>query len=68
MASGPARKGTRTLHGLIMSGRDRFVSVRMKSLFRFGSVRTIICPDSTRFGLRFWDASWLGPFPEGNLP
>ena len=28
---------------------------------RFGSVRTIIYPASMRFGLRFSEASWLGP-------
>ena len=40
--------------------RVRFGSVRFGPV-RSGSVRTIDCPGSTRFGLRFSDASWLGP-------
>ena len=51
---------------LLVTGRDRFGSIRFRSgIFiasvRYGSVRTIICTDSTRFGLRFSDASWLVP-------
>ena len=30
------------------------------------SVRTISCPGSTRFGLRFLDVSWLGPVLAGS--
>ena len=56
------------------AGRNRFVSIRFGSrLFenssvRFGSVWTIIFPGSTRFGLRFSDASWLGPVRFGSVP
>ena len=49
----------------------RFVSV--PDLFeissvRFGSVRQIVFPGSTRIGLRFADASWLGSVRFGSVP
>ena len=56
------------------AGRNRFGSIRLgsvifeKSLFRFGSVRKYDFPGSTRFGLRFLDASWLGPVRLGSVP
>ena len=56
-------------------GRNRFGWIRFgsglffdNSSFRFGSVRTNICPGSTRFDLRFSDASWLGPVRFGSVP
>ena len=36
-------------------------------IHRFGSVRKNSCPGSTRFGLRFLGASWLGPVRFGFL-
>ena len=51
------------------AGSARFVSVPdffNNSSVRFGSVRTIIFPGSTRFGLRLSDASWLGPVRFGS--
>ena len=44
------------------SSRIRFGSVR------FASVRKITFPGSTRFGLHFSDASWLGPVRLGSFP
>ena len=41
---------------------NRFGSVR------FGSVRKLFFPGSTRFGLRFSDAAWLGPVRFGLFP
>ena len=47
-----------------LSGRKRFGSVPdVSELPRSGSVRKEIVSGSTRFGLRFSDASWLGPVP-----
>ena len=57
-----------------LTGRNRFGSIRFGSgLFenlsvRFASVRKITFPASTRFGLRFSDASWLGPIRFGSIP
>ena len=45
----------------------RFGSVRFGSV-RFGSVRKNVFPGSTRFGLPFSDASWLGPIRFGSVP
>ena len=56
----------------------RFDSFRLRTcsrIHRFISVRKLFFPGSTRFGLRFSDASWLGPvrfassiqFPEVSL-
>ena len=56
------------------TGRNRFGSIRFGSgLFenssvRFGSVQKTIFPGSTRVGLRFSDASWLGPVRFGSVP
>ena len=52
------------------TGLVRFVSVPDFSsrINRFGSVRTKTIPGSTRFGLRFSDASWLGPIRFGSVP
>ena len=53
--------------------RNRLGSIRFgsgllnNSSVRFGSVRTNIFPGSTRFGLRFSDASWLGPIRFGSF-
>ena len=47
---------------ILSSGRNQFDSVR------FGSVRTTSFPGSTRFGLRFYDASWLGSVRFGSVP
>ena len=44
------------------SNISRFVSVR------FGSVRKIMFSGSTRFGLRFSDASWLDPVRFDSVP
>ena len=55
------------------AGRNRFDSIRSGSVLfeyswvRFGSVRKIIVPGSTRFGLRFTDASRLGPVRFGSF-
>ena len=37
------------------------------SSVRFGSVRKMMFPGSTRFGFRFPDASWLGPVRFGSV-
>ena len=51
------------------TGSVRFVSVPdCSKINRFGSVRKLICPGSTLFGLRFSDASWLGPVRFGSFP
>ena len=54
------------------TGSVRFVSVPdFSKIHRFGSVRfgsENIFPGSTRFGLRFSDASWLGPVRFGSVP
>ena len=52
------------------TGLVQFVSLPdFSTIHRFGSVRMIICPVSTRFGLRFSGASWLGhPVGFGSLP
>ena len=56
-------------------GRNWFGSIRFgsrlffnNSSIRFGSVRTINFPVSTRFGLRFSGASWLSPVWFGLVP
>ena len=66
---------THSTHDLaLFSGRNRFGSIRFGcgllnySSFRFNSVRNMIFPGSTRFGLRFSDASWLGPVRFGSFP
>ena len=52
----------------------RFDSFRFRSFLkfvgsvRFGSVRKIVVPGSTRFGLRFSDTSWLSPVRFGSFP
>ena len=50
----------------------RFDSFRFRTCFRklIGSVRfgKTLFPDSTRFGLRFSDVSWLGPVRFGSFP
>ena len=59
---------------LLVSGSKRFASIRFGSgLFgnssvRFGLVRKIKNPCSTRFGLRFSDVSWLGPVRFCSVP
>ena len=56
------------------TGSVRFGSVRFgsglseHSSVRFASVRFVICPCSAQFGLRFSDASWLGPVWFGLFP
>ena len=52
------------------TGSVRFVSVPdFSKINRFGSVRFgNYFPGSTRFGLRFSDASWLGPVRFGSVP
>ena len=50
------------------TGSVRFVSVPdFSTIHRLGSVRTIICSGSTRFGPRFSDASWVGPVRFGSF-
>ena len=56
---------------LLNPGRNRFGSIRFGYYYyskthRFGSVRKFIFPGSTRFGLRFSHASWLGPVRLGS--
>ena len=59
---------------MFITGRNRFGTISCGSgLFesssvRFGSVRKIVVPGSTRFGLRFLDALWLGPVRFGSVP
>ena len=71
-ASGVARRGLPL--GKLDSGRNRFGSTRFgsglfkKTSVQFSSVRKMICPGSTRFGLRFSDASWLGLVWFGSVP
>ena len=72
----PARQNSNLLQRpnpqIPRSGRNRFGSIRLGSGFfenrsvRFGSVRKFSFPGSTRFGLRFSDASWLGPVRFGS--
>ena len=51
------------------TGSIRFGSGLFEHLsVRFGSVRTNMFPGSTRFGLRFSDASWLRPVRFGSFP
>ena len=51
------------------AGSVRFVSVPdFSKIVRFGSVWKLYFPGSTRFGLRFSDASWLGPVRFGSFP
>ena len=40
---------------------------RMETV-RFGLVRNLFVPGSTRRGLRFWDTPWLGPVQFGSVP
>ena len=46
----------------------QYLKLEALNIYRFGSVRKHIFPGSTRFGLRFSDASWLGPVRSGSLP
>ena len=39
-----------------------------KDTVRFGSVRNLCFPGSTRFGLRFSDTPWIGPVRFGSVP
>ena len=51
------------------TGSVRFVSVPdFSNTYRFGSVRKNNILGSTRFGLRFWDSSWLGLVRFGSFP
>ena len=57
---------------MLIPGRNLFGSIRFgPGLFGsysvwFASVRKLLFPGSTRFGLRFSDASWLGPVRFGS--
>ena len=61
------------IRGRVRKEPVRFDSFRFRTLrkfigsVRFGSVRKLISPDSTQFGLRFSDAPWLGPVGFGSF-
>ena len=60
--------GARQQHTVRSDWHAVFSPQSRKEPVRFGSVRKMFFPGPTRFGLRFSDASWLGPVRCGSFP